>query len=147
MCSYLIDTWCLGVKNVIGPKRMNRRELKALTASVLRAVAMSHMITVPLELAQHLVLGAVEFAGRLGFEPHRDFKLARSALGSWEGPSAITFWESTTSPTTSMRPPRKIPAACWRRLSVPLVPEASTTRSRWATQTISAMDTATPLPH
>ena len=37
------------------------------------------------------MLGAVRFARRLGFEPHRDFERARSALGGWEGPSAITF--------------------------------------------------------
>jgi hypothetical protein len=51
----------------------------------------SHGIAVPLELGQHLVLGAVEFARGLGFEPHPDFRRARSALCTWAGPSAITF--------------------------------------------------------
>ena len=90
MCSYLVDTWCLGVKNAMGPKRMGRRELEALTRQFY-APWQSRGIAIPLELAQHLVLGAVEFARRLGFEPHRDFQRARSALGSWAGPSAITF--------------------------------------------------------
>jgi len=90
MCSYLVDTWCLGVKNAMGPKRMGRRELEALRRHCY-APWRSSGITVPLELAQHLVFGAVEFARRLGFEPHRDFQRARSALGSWAGPSAITF--------------------------------------------------------
>ena len=90
VCSYVVDTWCLGVKNVIGPKRMNRRELDALRRTSY-APWRSPGMAIPLELAQHLVLGAVEFARELGFEPHRDFKRARSALGSWEGPSAITF--------------------------------------------------------
>ncbi|MGA2925726.1 MAG: hypothetical protein ABSG43_06980 [Solirubrobacteraceae bacterium] len=85
-----VDTWCLGVKHVIGPKRMNRRELNALRRECY-APWRSQGIGIPLELAQHLVLGAVEFARGLGFEPHRDFKSARAALGSWEGPSAITF--------------------------------------------------------
>jgi hypothetical protein len=90
LCSYLVDTWCLGVKNAMGPKRMRRRELRSFRR-LCYAPWQSHGIAIPLELAQHLVLGAVEFARRLGFEPHRDFQRARSALRSWAGPSAITF--------------------------------------------------------
>jgi len=90
ICSYLVDTWCLGVKNAMGPKRIGRRELEALRRQCY-APWQSDGIAIPLELAQHLVLGAVEFARRLGFEPHRDFQRARSALGSWAGPSTITF--------------------------------------------------------
>ncbi len=45
----------------------------------------------PLDLAQHLVLGAVEYARQLGFQPHRDFTAAAGHLGDWIGPSAITF--------------------------------------------------------
>jgi hypothetical protein len=90
VCSYLVDTWCLGVKNAMGPKRMGRRELETLTRKCY-APWRSHGIAIPLDLAQHLVLGAVEFARRLGFEPHRDFQRARSVLGSWDGPTAITF--------------------------------------------------------
>jgi hypothetical protein len=90
MCSYLVDTWCLGVKNAMGPKRMGRRELEALRRKCY-APWRSHGIAIPRELAQHLVLGAVAFARRLGFEPHRDFQRARSVLGSWDGPTAITF--------------------------------------------------------
>jgi hypothetical protein len=37
------------------------------------------------------VLGAVEYARLLGFEPHRDFGRVRGLLGPWRGPSAITF--------------------------------------------------------
>jgi hypothetical protein len=90
MCSYLIDTWCLGVKSAMGPKPMSRREFDALRCQCY-APWRSSGISIPLELAQHLVLGAAEFARRLGFEPHRDFERARSALGRWTGQSAITF--------------------------------------------------------
>lgn len=89
-CSYLLDTWCLGVKNATGPKRMSCRELDTLRHRSF-APWQSHGIPVPLELAQNLVLGVVEFARELGFEPHRDFARARTALGDWQGPSAITF--------------------------------------------------------
>ena len=87
---FLVDTWCLGVKNAMGPNRVGRRELEALRHRCY-APWRSPGIRIPLELAQHLVLGAVEFARRLGFEAHRDFNRARRLLGSWEGPSAITF--------------------------------------------------------
>ncbi|HEY3969832.1 MAG TPA: hypothetical protein VGL79_00405 [Solirubrobacteraceae bacterium] len=90
MCCFLVDTWCLGAKNAMGPKRMRTRELEAIRRRCY-APWCSDGIAVPLELAQHLVLGAVEFARGLGFEPHRDFRRARPALGSWAGPSAITF--------------------------------------------------------
>ncbi|MGH2862289.1 MAG: helix-turn-helix domain-containing protein [Solirubrobacteraceae bacterium] len=90
MCTFLVDTWCLGVKNAMGPKRMRTRELKELRRQCY-AQWHSDGIAVPLELGQHLVLDAVEFAQQLGFEPHPDFRPARPGLGNWEGPSAITF--------------------------------------------------------
>ena len=90
MCSFLADTWCLGVKNVTGPKRMRRREFEALRRQCY-APWRSRGVPIPLGFAQHVVLGAVEFACGLGFEAHRDIQPARFALGSWEGPSAITF--------------------------------------------------------
>jgi hypothetical protein len=37
------------------------------------------------------VLGAVEYARRLGFEPARDYPAARGHLGPRNGPSAIGF--------------------------------------------------------
>lgn len=90
ICGYLVDTWCLGVKNAIGPKRMRPRELEAFRRQYF-GLWRSEGIRVPLELAQHLVLGAVDYARSLGFEPHPDFRRVRRALGSWDGPSAITF--------------------------------------------------------
>jgi hypothetical protein len=48
-------------------------------------------IEAPLELAQQLVFGAVEYARSLGFEPARGFTATTDQLGSWAGPSAISF--------------------------------------------------------
>jgi hypothetical protein len=87
---YLVDTWCLGVKNALGPKRMSTRDLVGFRRRYFGHWR-SEGIPIPLELAQHLVLGSVAYARRLGFEPQRDFRRARRPLGSWEGPSAITF--------------------------------------------------------
>ncbi len=90
VCGYLVDTWCLGVKNALGPRYVRLLEFEALRRQCFRLWE-SDGIAVPLESAQHLVLGAVEYARSLGFEPHPDFTRARPALGPWHGPSAITF--------------------------------------------------------
>jgi hypothetical protein len=45
----------------------------------------------PVELARHLVFGAVDYARSLGFEPAPSFGETTSHLGPWDGPSAIGF--------------------------------------------------------
>src|SRR5207244_3864571 len=56
VCVYLVDVYCLGVKNVIGPRTMARGEL----AGFVRLITQEAPLAIPLELAQHVVLGAVE---------------------------------------------------------------------------------------
>ncbi len=91
VCSYLIDVYCLGVKDVIGPKIINDGlELLTLTRRFFSAFDAAP-VPAPLELARHLVLGAVDYALDLGFQPHPDFASAAAHLGPWTGPSAITF--------------------------------------------------------
>jgi hypothetical protein len=46
-------------------------------------------LAVPIELAQQLVWGAVEFARGLGFERHPDFERASGNLGKLNEPLAI----------------------------------------------------------
>lgn len=90
-CGYLVDTFCLGVKNTIGPKSVEPDRLREFVASYFRAFDRPPF-AVPLELAQYLVLGAVEFARGLGFEPHPDFARVREYLGAAPaGPNPITF--------------------------------------------------------
>src|SRR5207248_4912101 len=50
MCAYLVDTWCLGVKSAMGPRRMARREFEAFKRHFF-APWESEGIPVPLELA------------------------------------------------------------------------------------------------
>ncbi len=52
----------------------------------------------PIELARELVLGAADYARRLGFEPHPDFGPCRAQLGAWNGPGAIEFGKPVFSP-------------------------------------------------
>jgi hypothetical protein len=90
VCGYLVDTFCLGVKNVIGPERMRERDLPAFVRMYFQAFP-APALRAPIELARHLVLGAVEFASGLGLAPHPDFEAAREHLGELDEACAITF--------------------------------------------------------
>ena len=92
VCAWLVDVYCLGVKNDLGPTVTYRADLPQVVRSFF-AVFGTRPVAAPVELAQHLVLGAVEYARSLGFEPaaEADFADTRGHLGPWEGPSAIRF--------------------------------------------------------
>lgn len=90
VCVYLVDTFCLGVKNVIGPETVSNNRLPKLRYTVFAGYD-EPAVHAPLELAQHLVFGAVEFAREFGFEPHPDFAAAADHLGAWSGRCPIQF--------------------------------------------------------
>ncbi len=90
VCGYLTDAYCLGVKNAMGPDTMDEIELRAFKGEFFSGYH-DDPLEAPIELARDVVLGAVEYAHGLGFEPHPDFTPARAHLGPWTGPSAITF--------------------------------------------------------
>jgi hypothetical protein len=90
VCVYLLDVYCLGVKNAMGPDTIDEQALRRLTDHVFSGYP-APPITAPIELVRDLVLGAAEYARRLGFAPHPDFEQARAHLAPWAGPSAITF--------------------------------------------------------
>lgn len=48
-------------------------------------------VSAPVDLARHLVWGAVEYARGLGFEPHPDLRKAAGHLGTLTDPCAIGF--------------------------------------------------------
>lgn len=90
-CGYLVDPYCLGVKNALGPRTMGRGELRRFVGEFF-APFDAAPIEAPLDLARHLVWGAVAYARGLGFAPHADFRPAAGHLGpQLEGPSAIGF--------------------------------------------------------
>ncbi|MFG1702789.1 helix-turn-helix domain-containing protein [Nonomuraea sp. M3C6] len=89
VCGYLADVYCLGVKNAIGPDVVDDRDLRRFREYFFGEYA--GWQEAPIELARHLVLGSIDYARTLGFEPHEDFAPAADVLGKWEGDSAITF--------------------------------------------------------
>lgn len=90
VCGYLVDAYCLGVKNALGPLVMTDVELSSYRSSYFDGFGSSWR-DAPIELAADLVFGGVEYARGLGFEPHPDLAPAAGHLGPWEGPAAITF--------------------------------------------------------
>ena len=90
LCGWLVDVYCLGVKDVVGPRVMDERRAADFRSSFFAAYQ-GRPLEAPPELVQHLVFGAVEYARSLGFEPARGFTAATDQLGSGAGPSAISF--------------------------------------------------------
>lgn len=90
VAGYLVDVYCLGVKNVIGPMVMRDDELPAFVRTYF-LVYQAPALAVPLEIACELVWGAVAYARGLGFEPHREFEEAAGLLGEWEPTGAVRF--------------------------------------------------------
>lgn len=90
VAGFLVDTFCLGVKNAIGPEHMRRQDLPGFVRTYFSAFP-ALALRAPLVLAQHLVDGAVAFAAGLGFDPHPDFGAVRGHLGELREPCAIRF--------------------------------------------------------
>ena len=67
----LVDRTCLGVKNGYVGKPMTPSDLKSFLARV--GDAHGGIEQVDLLVAQSIVFHAIDYAGSLGFEPHRDF--------------------------------------------------------------------------
>lgn len=90
VAGYLVDTYCLGVKDALGPISLDATALSSWRREFFAAFD-SIALDVPLALARQLVWGAVAFAEGLGQTPHRDFDAVRAHLGPLDEPVAIGF--------------------------------------------------------
>ncbi len=70
--SYLVDYWCLGVKDAMPPRKMGTSEHQLLLKSCEDRFD-EPFVAITLEQAQAIVYGAADYARSLGFEPHKDF--------------------------------------------------------------------------
>jgi hypothetical protein len=80
ICSYLVDYWCLGVKNALGPKKMGKIDYESMLQSTSQRFHES-FVEITLEQAQSIVFGGVDYAAKLGIDPHPDFAQALPHLG------------------------------------------------------------------
>jgi len=95
VCGFLVDVYCLGVKNVIGPLGMGTGSLDAYRRQYFSAFDRPGL-PVPIELAQQVVYGAIGYARTLGFEPPDDFAPAAAYLGEPTTPAPIRFGRDGT---------------------------------------------------
>ncbi|MCD6506617.1 hypothetical protein J7M22_08330 [Candidatus Poribacteria bacterium] len=75
---YLVDIFCLGLKDTFCNADVSlltyEREVKP------RAYSADEPVECPIPLAHSIIYGGIEYAERLGFKPHRDFKLSKHIL-------------------------------------------------------------------
>lgn len=90
VCGYLLDVYCLGVKDALGPRLMGASSLKRFRREYFAAFPGGEVVVSP-ELVAHLVWGAAAYARGLGFEPHADFAAAARHVPELDGDSVITF--------------------------------------------------------
>ncbi|MCU0543935.1 MAG: DNA-binding response regulator [Oscillatoriaceae cyanobacterium Prado104] len=88
--TYLIDYWCLGVKDTIPPRNCNDSQYKNLVENSYSPFGQQYE-EISLEQAQALVWGAVAYAKTLGFEPHRDFEQSKTHLGELTSEIGLKF--------------------------------------------------------
>jgi len=69
--AYLVDAFCLGLKDTFFQARLSEAEVR-----VLRNRFPEKLEEIPYEDARSVILGAIEYARRIGFEPHEDWRLS-----------------------------------------------------------------------
>ncbi|MGW7674336.1 hypothetical protein ACWGJX_46000 [Streptomyces sp. NPDC054775] len=89
VAGFLLDVWCLGVKNALPPEAMTPSRLNVYRQAYFSAFE-AH-VQVPAELVRALVFGAATYARELGFAPQSDFEAAATMLGEPVGPCPIRF--------------------------------------------------------
>jgi SEC-C motif len=82
VAAFLVDTFCLGVKNAFCNEGLGRRQIEA---KLLPGYYQNEEPTrVGINHVKEIIYGAVDYARGLGFDPHPDFELSRHVLGSEE---------------------------------------------------------------
>src|SRR5262249_42425399 len=79
---FLVDTFCLGVKNAFCNEGLGRRQIE--DQLIPGCYQNGEPTRVGINYVKEIIYGAVDYARSLGFEPHPDFELSRHVLGSEE---------------------------------------------------------------
>jgi hypothetical protein len=75
--TYLIDKFCLGVKNTFARTNFSREHYQEEARHLFREV---NPIPCPPELAHQMVYASIEYAGQFGFMPEKDFAQSQYLL-------------------------------------------------------------------
>ena len=76
---YLVDTFCMGLKNTDMRFAIDESEFEALKQQIFEAHQSDPEEVTPL-LLQNIIYGAIEYAEDLGFQPNRDFNITEYIL-------------------------------------------------------------------
>jgi hypothetical protein len=95
LCGFLVDAYCLGVKNTLGPLTVSSGAVQDRSRRFFGGFP-DLPRSAPLELAQHLVHGAVAYAASLGFDPYQEFPDVQPFLGPAPDPCPIRFGRDGT---------------------------------------------------
>lgn len=90
VASYLIDYYCLGVKDALGPRSIPDQGLEAFVEDA-ENMFPEGFRAVSWQQASQVVWGMVAYARSFGIEPHKDFRSAQALLAPEEGPCKIQF--------------------------------------------------------
>lgn len=80
MSSFLVDYWCLGVKNALGPQKITSDKFVRMARDSFNTFD-EPGVEITLEQAWAVIDGAIAYANKLGFPPHEDFEQAKAILG------------------------------------------------------------------
>jgi hypothetical protein len=89
---YLIDTFCLGLKNTFANAGFSRSRYQSEVRN--RVFRAGKPVECPIELAHQMIYQSIEYAEQFGFEPEKDFALSQYLLvprGELEEPYDLTF--------------------------------------------------------
>jgi len=90
VCTYLVDYWCLGLKDTMGEKKLNDIKYQQFLNMAYGRFPNGYS-EITLEQAQAIVYGAIDYAAELGFKPHKDFQKTKNHLGVWNAQPKLTF--------------------------------------------------------
>jgi hypothetical protein len=88
---YLIDIFCLGLKDAMCNAGIPRSEFRQMLGQLFIGTEVEACSP---ELAHQMVYESIAYAAQFGFKPHSDFKLAKNLLepqGSLDTPYKLTF--------------------------------------------------------
>ena len=88
---FLVDLWCLGIKDAFFHDDVSEAEFKELVTERLPEAYRERFHPA---CAKKMIDGALAYAERLGFAPHRDYRKARRALSGLDAtacPETFTF--------------------------------------------------------
>ncbi|MBC8184669.1 hypothetical protein H8E88_26540 [candidate division KSB1 bacterium] len=77
---FLIDIFCLGLKNTFYNPDISSAEIK----DMINNKPDEKQIEIDIDDAHSIIYGGIDYAENLGFKPHSDFKVTKFILSPWE---------------------------------------------------------------